>query len=183
MYQSKEEILRVFDEWGRNFAPSNFIQNEKNAKLLADYVLSKYGLVSISYLNEAVKTLTSQLDWVPQMTAKTLEDQAAKFAAREAKRIEREKLENNSKWLDEARAKADHDKEREKVAKMQADYKTRLESLIGMFAVNSSIPGRVDYSRTNSLKEKFSKVRVPGKDGKTDWLLTFQRVEKMMQEY
>jgi hypothetical protein len=89
MIQSNDEILRVFDEWGRNFAPSNFVQNEKNAKLLFDHVVKMHGVVSISGLNEAVNALAGQLDLTP-LQKKTREQILAEHQADERARHARE---------------------------------------------------------------------------------------------
>jgi hypothetical protein len=49
-FQSNDELIRVLDEWGRKFCPPNVVKNAKNAQLIAEHCLKKYGIVTISGL-------------------------------------------------------------------------------------------------------------------------------------
>ena len=66
-YQSDEELIRVMDEWVRNFCPPNVVKNERNVTLIGDRCVAKYGLVSISGLTEAAHELgAANLELIPE---------------------------------------------------------------------------------------------------------------------
>src|SRR6266403_3518224 len=93
--QSREEILRVFQEWVDNHAPKNFdINSKKNGLLLTNYILETHDVVSITYLNEAYAALASALDHLPEAKPKTQAELASEFDAKERARIKREAAEN-----------------------------------------------------------------------------------------
>ena len=153
MHQSKEEILRVFDEWGRHYAPSNFIQNEKNAALLADYIFKTYGIVSITYLNQAVTALASQLDVVPEPKAETLAEKTAKFQQREFLRIQQEQQENSETAFFERAKKAEEERKaaNEKLAEKVAAQESY--SLIMSYETYAG-PGRVDHGKSDGHRKE-----------------------------
>jgi hypothetical protein len=168
--QTNEEIIRLIDEWDRNFAPPNFVRSEKNGKLLLDHVLKKYGLVTISYLNDALNSLAGQLDWTPQPKPKTQEELAAEFAAKELKRIEREKIENAKPFDIEARTKAVQVEKDE--AKRQATAQAQIEQLIATYSVNG-LPGRIDHGKSEAGRTALRGIRI-NKNGNYDAPLTLK---------
>jgi len=174
MLQSKEEVLRIFDEWGRNFAPANIILNEKNAKLLAEYVLSKYGLVSISYLTEAANALASQLDRVPEAKPKTQEEIAAEFQAKELKRIERERAEN-AKPFDHGR-KVQESVDAKEAAKRQATAQAQIDHLVHSYSVNAG-PGRIDHAKSDAGRAALRGIKIH-RNGKYDAVLTLRVLQQ-----
>jgi len=172
--QSKEEILRIFDEWGRHYAPSNFIQNEKNAALLADYVLKTYGIVSIIYLNEAANALTSQLDRVLEAKPETQEEIAADFQAKELKRIERERIENSKPFVHAEKIKEAQAAEAE--AKRQATAQAQIDHLIHNFSVNAG-PGRIDHAKSDLGRAALRGIKIH-RNGKYDAVLTLRVLQQ-----
>lgn len=93
--QSNDEVLRIWDEWSRNFAPAGLVLNEKNAVALCKHLgVVNGGVVSISGLTDAVKAIAGQLDWVKQKTQKELFIEAQQ---KEKERNRRDQLENQPK--------------------------------------------------------------------------------------
>lgn len=164
--QSKEEILRVFDEWGRHYAPANLIQNEKNAALLADYVLKTYGVVSITYLTQAANALAAQLDLVQQPKPKTQEELTAEFQAKEFKRIQKEQVEN-SKPFDERVKEFEKKQNAEKDKIAQEAAAREIQSEIMRYECYSG-PNRVDHTQSdahrNQLLRQVERRRKAGVD-------------------
>jgi hypothetical protein len=172
--QTNDEILRLFDEWERGFAPPRFIFSEKNGKLMLDYCLGKYGLVSITYLSEATDALAVQLDWVPQPKPKTQAQLTAEFVAKEQKRIEREKLENSKPFDIAARNKAVETEKDE--AKRQATAQAQIENIIANYNVNAG-PGRIDASKSEAGQKALRGIRIY-KGGKYDAPLTLKVIQQ-----
>src|ERR1700732_3160170 len=78
--QSNEEMLRIADEWIRNFRPSNLVPSTKNAELILAECLNKHGIISISGMTEAAHAIAVQLELTPTPPApkvKTAEELAA----------------------------------------------------------------------------------------------------------
>jgi hypothetical protein len=154
MLQSNDEVLRLFDEWGRNFAPANLVQNEKNAGLLAEYVLEKYGLVSISYLNEAAKALSAagKLALIPTLTpvqkqAEASKIRAAKDAVDHAHDHKSGTKANLAKPADTAVVDKAAAEKVEKDAKKLTDLVGQIKKQINDYIVGHS-SGAADYSRS-----------------------------------
>lgn len=171
LVQSKDEIIRIFDEWGRQYAPSNLIQSEKNATLLADYVLKTYGIVSITYLSEAMNALAPQLDWIPQPKPKTQEELAREFEAREFQRIQKEKADNEKGFEHNQKMAVEARKAQE--ARRQEAAQNSIEELIGNYSVNAG-PGRIDHAKSEAGRKTLRGIKVKGKDGKYDSALTLK---------
>jgi hypothetical protein len=157
--QSTEEVIRIFDEWGRHHAPSSFIQNEKNAKLLLDHVLKTYGLVSITYLTEAANALGSQLDLIPELTPAQIE---ANLAAKSEARMRRDladskKPQHTLEQVNLSQQRLDANK---KTAN-EKEYKTVLAQIDREISevVIGHASGHQDYSRTDSAKQTLREVR------------------------
>jgi len=174
LVQSKEEIFRIFDEWGRHYAPPNFIQNEKNAALLADYVFETYGIVSITYLTKAVAALGNRLDYQPEPPKKTAKQIAAEFEAKELVRIQREQIEN-SKPFDMSQKIAAQQKADEE-AKRQATAQAQIDNIIHNFSVNAG-PGRIDHTRSDAGRSALRGIRI-NRNGKYDATLTLRVIQQ-----
>src|SRR5262249_10284746 len=145
----------------------------KNAKLLFDHVQKMHGVISISGLTEAVNALAAQLDWIPQPKQKSQEELAAEFAAKELKRIEREKIEN-AKPFDQTKKLAEQ-KEVEDEAKLQEKAKAEIDRLILDYTVNG-LPGRIDYGKSEAGRAALRGIRI-NRNGKVDWMLTLKIVQ------
>jgi hypothetical protein len=156
--QSTEEVLRIFDEWSRHYAPSNFIQNEKNGALLADYILKNYGLVSITYLSLAVTAIASQLDWVPEPKRLTVDEQAAIFQAKEFARIQKETLENSIPFSERVTAEKVK-REKEAQIKSQTDARGQLAVAISGYQAYRINGGGIDYGTTEMVQKELRGVK------------------------
>jgi hypothetical protein len=161
--QSIEEVVRIFDEWGRHYAPSNFIQNEKNAELLADYVFKTYGLVSITYLSLAASALASQLDLVPEPKQLTQEEKAAIFQKREFARIQKEQAENSVPFSERiAKEKA----KREADAWVKGQEQARAKLGVAILDYKCFGLNHVDITGSEMVQRDLKTIRVPAHDGK-----------------
>src|ERR1700732_5276846 len=84
--QSNEEMLRIADEWIRNFRPSNLVPSTKNAELILAECLNKHGIISISGMTEAAHAVAAQLELypdAPQPKVKTADELAAEEIAKQ----------------------------------------------------------------------------------------------------
>ena len=179
--QTQDEVLRLFDEWGMHYAPSNVIQNEKNAKLLADYVFKTYGLMSITYLSLAVSALASQLDLVPEPKQLTPEEKAAIFQKREFARIQKEQLENSKPFSE--RVKAENAKRlAEEETKRQADAKGALAIAISGYQCYKTNGSGVDYTTTELMQKELSAVVSRSPNGQRDYVRNLVAVRQIIQE-
>jgi hypothetical protein len=174
--QSTEEVLRIFDEWSRHYAPSNFIQNEKNGALLADYILKNYGLVSITYLSLAVSALASQLDLLPEPKKLTVDEQAAIFQAKEFARIQKETLENSIPFSERVTAEKVK-REKEAQIKRQADAKGALVTAIAGYQCYLASGKGVDYLTTEMVQNELHTVKAGN-----DAIRTLAVVQQIIQD-
>ena len=152
--QSQEEILRLFDEYGRGFAPS-FLFTEHNASAMFNYVLEKYGLFSISYLIEAEKTLGVQLQRKKEPTK-------AEIAAKLEAKMHRDWLASIAPQNTLVQEKMGQDRldagKRAMNEKELKNINSQIENEVGNFSVGHA-SGHQDYSRTDSGKEILRSVR------------------------
>jgi hypothetical protein len=169
MFQSNEEILRVFADWFENVAPKNLINSASNGKLLADYVLER-GVVSIGTINDAVVALGSQLEY---QRVKTEAEKAQEFEQKERERIKREAAENiegakkfNNLDLPDASSKE---------AKRQADAQKATEALISKYTVNGRTPGTFDDRKGAEGRAALRALRIKS-NGQVNWILTLKLV-------
>ncbi len=124
--QTNDEMLRVADEWFRNFCPPNLVKDgpsgKKNAELIMERCLQKYGgILTISGMTEAVHELgAAHLDLIPEPKQLTQEEKAAIFQQREFERIQKEQLENavpfQGRMAAAEKAKKDAEKEKARQA-------------------------------------------------------------------
>jgi len=174
MFQSNEEMYRVFVDWLENVAPTSFpnlILNDSNGKLLSEYVVSR-GAVSIGTLNAAVAALGTQLE---HKRVKSQAELAREFEQKERERIKREAQENieGEKKFNNLALPKTSDLE----AKRQADAQKATEALISRFSVNGPTPGTTDGKKTEAGLAALRAIRIQGKDsGQVDWVLTLKVV-------
>ncbi len=184
-YQSDDELIRVMDEWVRNFFPPNVVKNERNVTLIGDRCIQKYGLVSISGLTEAAHELgAANLELIPtppQPKELTQEEKAAIFQAKELKRIQKEQLENSIPFEERAAvAKEKVRKEAEKEAKRQADSKDALNSEIMSYECYRG-PNARDWSAIEMVIADLKRVAVRT-NGKVDFVRTLALVRQVKSE-
>src|SRR5712675_1737083 len=98
--QTPNELVRVMDEWFRNFAPSvapDFLATLNNGKRMVDYCLANFGTVSITGMNQAYEALkvARVLDLKPAEPVLSEAEKAAAFQKREFIRHQKEQSENS----------------------------------------------------------------------------------------
>lgn len=173
--QTQEEVLRLFDEYGRGFAPPDFIQNEQNAKALLNYVLEKYGIVSISYLIEAEKTLGARLQRVKQPTPA---EKAAADAKRWQAKMQRDYLDSIKPQKDDFQERLKAKQAAEARAKEQAEAEATIKLEIAGYLCNAG-PGRVDFAKTEMLRDQLRQIEVCV-NGKRDAVRTLAKVREAL---
>ena len=172
--------MRIFDEWGRHYAPSNFIQNEKNAKLLLDFISQNYGLVSITYLTQAATALGYQLDLVPEPKKLTVDELTKMFQEKEFKRIQRETLENSVPFSD--RVKAEQTKRlADEEVKRQSDAEGELAVTISGYQAYKENGSGIDYTTTEMVQRELKTI-VVRVAGKKDFVRTLAAARVVIQQ-
>jgi hypothetical protein len=181
MHQSPEDVVRVFDEFIRGFASHDLIldaQSEaakQNASLLLEYVVKKYGWVTISYLQEADQVLGAKLIRYAAPKVKTADELA-----------QEEILRQNRDYLDSLKPQPDFSakmrevqrkKNEEKAAKAQADAKGQLAVAISGYQCYRSNGGGIDYTATEMMQKELRSVRV-----RNDFIRTLAVVRQIIQE-
>jgi hypothetical protein len=178
--QSLDEVLRLVDEWFRVYKPENVVTNKKNATLLVDTCLTKFGLISISYLTETAEAIAGQLDLTPAPVAKTSEQLAADEIARQ----HRDYMESIKPQPDfHERAKQVQDKaQAEKNAKVQEDAMGQLAVAISGYQCYRINAGGIDYSATELVQKELSTVVSRSPNGQRDYVRTLAVVRQIIQE-
>jgi hypothetical protein len=174
--QKTQEVVHLFDEWGRNFAPKDFIQTQRNGKMMIDYVMKRYGIVSISYLIATEKALGAQLDRTPREKVPTLDEKAAEFQKREFVRIQKEQAANSENAFFERVKNAEEAKRLEKEAKEQADAEVQINNEILRYECYRG-PNQIDHGKSDAFRKDSLKVEVR-RNGKRDAKLTLEAVRK-----
>jgi hypothetical protein len=174
MFQSNEEMYRVFVDWLENVVPTSFpnlILNDHSGKLISEYVISR-GVVSIGTLNAAVAALGTQLE---HKRVKSQAELSREFDAKERARIKREAAENveGAKKFNNL----DLPKASDLEAKHQADAKKAIDALIARFSVNGKTPGTYDGKKTEAGRAALRAIQLKGEStGQVDWVLTLKIV-------
>jgi hypothetical protein len=174
--QETHEVIRLFDEWGRNFAPKDFVQNQRNGKMMIDYVMKTYGIVSISYLIATEKALGAQLDRTPPEKVPTLDEKAAEFQKREFTRHQKDQLENSEAAFFERAKRAEEAKRLEKEAKEQADAAVQINNEILRYECYRG-PNQIDHGKSDGFRKDLLRIEVR-RNGKRDAKLTSEAVRK-----
>jgi hypothetical protein len=178
MIQTIDEVRRIADDWGRNLAPADIVQNGKNAQMLVDYCLAQFGVVTAGGLTKAYNALRDKLDLVPAPPApkvKTAEELA-----------QEEILRQNRDYLDSLKPQPDFSakmrevqrkKDEEKATKAQADAKGQLAVAISGYQCYRSNGGGIDYTATEMVQKELRGVRVGN-----DFVRTLAVVRQIIQE-
>jgi hypothetical protein len=156
--QTSNELIRVADEWFRNFCPSNLVKDgpsgTKNAELILGRCLQKYGILTISGMTESAHELgpEGKLTLIPEPKEPTQAEIAAKLEAKmrrdyldslkpqhtlEQQKLSQERLDSNKKAANEKELKT---------------LLSQIEREISEHVVGHA-SGHQDYSRTESERE------------------------------
>jgi hypothetical protein len=160
MNQTVDEVRRTADDWGRNFAPADLVQNEKNAKLLADYCLVQFGAVTAGGLTQAYNALRAKLDLVPASPAPKVKT-TDELAAEEIARQQRDYM-DSIRPQESFEAKVARDKQKRLAAeatKAQADAKGQLELAIAGYQAYRINGSGIDYVTTEMVQKDLRTVK------------------------
>jgi len=166
-YQSDDELVRVMDEWVRNFFPPNVVKNERNVTLIGDRCVQKYGLVSISGLTEAAHELgAAHLDLVLQPKELTPAEKAAAAAKKAEERMQRD-------YMDSIKPQESFDeKVKRDAAKRQAEEwvrgqeKARGQLGAAILDYKCYKLNHTDITGSETVQRDLKTIRVPAHDGK-----------------
>ena len=177
--QSNDEVIRICDEWARNFCPPNVIPNENNAKLIVEHCFAKHGIVSISGLSQSAQDLGAALDLVPEPPKLTPQQKLEQAAAKEQARQRKDYLDSiRQQESFEDRVRVDEAKKKsEKATKDQADAKNQLELAVAAYQAYGL--GRVDYLATETVQKDLRGVFITVK-GKRDYVRTLEFVKRVL---
>lgn len=189
--QSNDEVIRVADEFFRNFCPQNLVkdgpQGSTNAQLIAERCFRKHGILTISNMAEAAYELGTEgkLALIPEPKTLTRDEQAAIFQKKEFVRIQRETAENAVPFSERVAAEKTK-READEWAKGQE--KARAE--LGLVIMNYQCYGinHVDIGASEMVQKYLKGIRVPAHDGKgvdgksTDYIATTAWVRAVIAE-
>jgi hypothetical protein len=153
--QTVEEVRRIADDWGRNIAPKDMVQNEKNGGLLTNYCLNQFGVITAGGLTLAYNALRSRLDLTKEPTKSEL---AAKLEAK----MRKDYADSIAPQTTLGRQKTNQTKaEADKQAANEKECKTILSQI--EFEINNYTKGHhsgaTDYSATESGRNALRGVR------------------------
>jgi hypothetical protein len=163
--QSNDELIRVADEWFRNFCPPNLVKEgaagARNAQLIAERCLT-HNVLTISTMTEAARELAAEgkLALIPQVKQPTPAEIAAEQAKKAEQRMRRDYLESlkPQRVLDVQKLNAD----KAATAKAESTQKELrgLEAQISreIEDYSASHPMGIDYSRTESGRSTLREV-------------------------
>ena len=182
--QTPNELVRVMDEWFRNFAPSvapDFLPTVNNGKRMVDYCLENFGAVSITGMNQAYEALkvARVLDLKPaEPPAPVLSEaeKAAAFQKRQFTRHQKDQLENSEAAFFERVKRAEEANKVEKEAQEQKAAEVTLNNEILRYECYSG-PNRVDHGRSDAFRKDLFKIEVT-RNGKRDAKLTLAAVRE-----
>jgi hypothetical protein len=148
--QTQDEIIRVFDEYQRGgYAPPDLILDADNGKTIFEFVVAKWGIVSITYLRDAEKLLGSKLKRKKQPTK-------AELAAKETAKQHADYLKSLEPQTTLYQQKLGQDRldanKKDALAKEFKNVLAQIETEIGNFSVGHA-SGHQDYSGTDSGKQ------------------------------
>jgi hypothetical protein len=153
--QTVDEVRRIADDWGRNIAPKDMIQNEKNAGLLTSYCLNQSGAVTAGGLTQAYNALRAHLDLFKEPTK-------AEIAAKLEAKMRKDYADSIAPQTTLGRqkdnqTKADADK-KDALAKELKSVLSQIESEINGYTKGHA-SGVTDYSGTESGRSTLRSVR------------------------
>jgi hypothetical protein len=159
--QSNEEMLRIADEWIRNFRPSNLVPSTKNAELILTQCLKTSGVISISGMTEAAHAIAAQLELIPTPPAPKVKT-ADELAVEENTKMFRDYVESvKPQESFEVRVRAETAKKNaEKLAKAQADAKGQLAVAIAGYQCYRTSGAGIDYGATEMVQKELRTVKV-----------------------
>jgi hypothetical protein len=149
-------VLAVADDWLRNYAPTDMVQNEKNAGILVLYCLDHFGVVTTSGLTQAYNARRTTLDLVSPSKAKS--ELAAKLEAKMRKDFADSVAPNSTLGRQKAnQEKADAEKKAASEKELKAIL-SQIESEIENYT-KGHVSGATDYSATESGRNSLRRVR------------------------
>ena len=182
-FQSNEELIRVADEWFRNFCPSNLVKDgprgTKNAELIMGRCLQKYGILTISGMTESAYELgpAGKLALIPAPKVLTAAEKFEIEAKKAEERMRRDYLDSikpqpKIDYGAEARKKV----EKEMEAKEQADAEVQINNEILRYECYRG-PNQIDHGKSDGFRKDLLKIEVR-RNGKRDAKLTLEAVRK-----
>jgi hypothetical protein len=160
--QSLEETLRLFDEYQRGgYAPPDLIMDGDNGKAMFEFVIAKWGIVSITYLREAEKLLGPKLKRKPQPSRAQTESRLAEKLEAKMQRdyLDSLKPQRVVEVANLNSEKADA-KKKEALVKELKSIESQIESEISRYVVTHPYAVNApDYSRTEGGRDTLRKVR------------------------
>jgi hypothetical protein len=178
MIQTIDEVRRTADDWGRNLAPADMVQNTRNAQLLVDYCLTQFGTVTAGGLTKAYNALRATLDLVPAPPAPKAKT-ANELAAEEIAKQHRDYM-DSIRPQESFEAKVARDKQKRLAAeatKAQEDAKGQLAVAISGYQCYRVNGAGIDYAATETVQRELRTVKFGN-----DAIRTLAVVRQIIQE-
>jgi hypothetical protein len=187
--QSQEEILRVADDWFRNFCPPNVVKDgsggTKNAELIMGDCLQRHGALTISGMTESVHALAAQgkVAIIPAPTQPKMKT-AEELAQEEIVRQNRDYLDSLKPQPDfnEKMREVQRKKDKEKAAKVQKDAEGELAVAISGYQCYRVNGAGIDYSATEMVQKELRDVVSRNANGKRDYVRNLAVVRQIITE-
>jgi len=164
--QSSDELIRVVDEWFRNFCPPNLVkdgpQGTKNAELILGRCFKKHGIVSISGMTESANELAPEgkLALIPEPPAPRVKTSDEIAAEKNAKmHADYMKTIAPQESFDEKVARDKQKRLVEERAKAQSTAKGDIELAISGYECYRENGFGVDYATTDAMVRTLAVVR------------------------
>jgi len=175
--QTKDEMLRVFNVWAGKHMPSNLANTTDNAVLLANHCHETYGFISIANLNASVQDLAGQLELAPTAPKKTAEEIDADWRAKDLKQRQQAEIDNRVSFDERAKKAEEAKKQAEAHDKIEATAQAQINHLLANFTINSTIPGKIDTTKTDECVKALSNIRI-NRGGKYSAQLTLKILQQ-----
>jgi hypothetical protein len=186
--QSKDEMLRIADEWVRNFCPPNLITEgeagSKNAALISQKCYDDQGgIISISGLTNAAHALAAKgllalKPTVVELTQAQKDELAAKQQMDRQQRDYLASIAPQESFEDKVNAEQAR-KAKEAADKAQHNAEHDIKMTIDGYQCYGV--GRVDFPATEQAQKELYAV-VLYKDGKRDPIATLREVKRIISE-
>jgi hypothetical protein len=187
--QTPDEMVRVMDEWFRNFAPSvapDLLGTHNNGKRQVDYCLENFGAVSITGLTQAYEALKAAgvLDLKPAEPVLSEGEKARLQAEKSEKKMRQDYLDSVKPQLSfEEHQKAEQAKKAtEEAKKAQDDAKGQLAVAIAGYQCYRVNGSGVDYTATELMQKELSTVVSRSSNGQRDYVRTLAAVRQIILE-
>src|ERR1700722_15088094 len=158
--QTQDEVLRLFDEYQRGgYAPSDLILDGDNGKTMFDFVIAKWGVISITYLREAEQLLGGKLKRTKAPTQAEIEaERVAKGNARMRKDyLDSRRPQQTLEQQKTAQARLDSNKKAAAEKELKS-INSQIEREISEHSANHPSMG-IDYAKTESERDTLRRVR------------------------